>query len=164
MQNNLDEAIACYRQAIEINPKLAPVHNNLAWLLATANEIELRNPSEALDLREPPFNSTQRTGVLGHVERRRLSGGGLENVVQCSPREARAHPITTEDRWFLAMTHWQLGNQVDARKSYDEAVAETTNEQTTTPRLRSLHLEANQLLGITTSTTQPEGGDSPPEE
>ena len=53
-------------------------------------------------------------------------------------RSSSSHPITLEDRWFLAMTHWQLGNQVDARKSYDEAVSETTNEETISPRLDSL--------------------------
>ncbi len=39
-RGRLDEAIACFRKAVELNPKLAPVHNRLGWALATKGRLE----------------------------------------------------------------------------------------------------------------------------
>jgi tetratricopeptide (TPR) repeat protein len=42
------EAIQHYQAAIRLEPDLAVARNNLAWLLATADDTRYRNPSEAL--------------------------------------------------------------------------------------------------------------------
>ncbi|HEX5411885.1 MAG TPA: rhomboid family intramembrane serine protease [Terriglobia bacterium] len=42
------EAIQHYQAAIRLKPELAEPRNNLAWLLATADDARYRNPSEAL--------------------------------------------------------------------------------------------------------------------
>jgi len=42
------EAIQHYREAIRLKPDFAEAHNNLAWLLATADNPKFRNPAEAL--------------------------------------------------------------------------------------------------------------------
>ncbi len=42
------EAIQHYQEAIRLQPDLAEARNNLAWLLATADESRYRNPPEAL--------------------------------------------------------------------------------------------------------------------
>jgi rhomboid protease GluP len=62
------EAIQHYQAAIRLKPDLAEARNNLAWLLATADDARYRNPSEALALaqqavelsqwREPSFIDT----------------------------------------------------------------------------------------------------------
>jgi rhomboid protease GluP len=44
------EAIQHYQAAIRLKPDLAEARNNLAWLLATADDARYRNPSEALAL------------------------------------------------------------------------------------------------------------------
>ncbi len=44
----LFQAIAQLRDVIEITPDCAPAHNNLAWLLATSADLELRQPPEAI--------------------------------------------------------------------------------------------------------------------
>ena len=72
-------------------------------------------------------------------------------------------PTTAEDRLFLAMTHWQLGDQLEARKWYDEAVSEMGQEKTTNTILSRLRQEAEQLLGITPAATPPEAGALQPE-
>jgi len=42
------EAIEHYQAALRIKPDMAEAHNNLAWLLATAEDSRYRNPAEAL--------------------------------------------------------------------------------------------------------------------
>jgi rhomboid protease GluP len=42
------EAIQHYQEAIRLKPDSAPARNNLAWLLATADDTRYRNPAEAL--------------------------------------------------------------------------------------------------------------------
>jgi rhomboid protease GluP len=42
------EAIQHYQEAIHLKPDLAEARNNLAWLLATADDARYRNPAEAL--------------------------------------------------------------------------------------------------------------------
>jgi membrane associated rhomboid family serine protease/Tfp pilus assembly protein PilF len=44
-----DEAAKHYEEALEIQPKLAVAHNNLAWLFATCDDPKLRNPTAALN-------------------------------------------------------------------------------------------------------------------
>jgi protein O-mannosyl-transferase len=46
------EAIQAYRKAIEVNPQMFEAPNNLAWLLATYPDAEIRNDAEAVQLAE----------------------------------------------------------------------------------------------------------------
>jgi tetratricopeptide (TPR) repeat protein len=48
VQGKLAEAAQHYRHALQIQPDLPEVLNNLAWLLATANDAQLRNGAEAI--------------------------------------------------------------------------------------------------------------------
>jgi rhomboid protease GluP len=43
------EAIKHYKEAIQLKPDFAEARNNLAWLLATADDQKFRNPNEALE-------------------------------------------------------------------------------------------------------------------
>ncbi|HTQ50755.1 MAG TPA: tetratricopeptide repeat protein, partial [Candidatus Acidoferrales bacterium] len=46
------EAIAQYRKALELDPDLPTALNNLAWILATSSDEQLRNGAEAVRLAE----------------------------------------------------------------------------------------------------------------
>ncbi|MGO8836407.1 MAG: tetratricopeptide repeat protein [Limisphaerales bacterium] len=46
------EAVAQYREALKLNPNLAGALNNLAWVLATSPDDQLRNGTEAVRLAE----------------------------------------------------------------------------------------------------------------
>ncbi len=46
------EAVAQYQEALRLNPNLVEALNNLAWLLATSSDAELRNGAEAVRLAE----------------------------------------------------------------------------------------------------------------
>ncbi len=82
-QGHLDEAIENYRQAIQLNPNFPEALNNLAWILATSPDGELRNGTEAVPLAEQACELTQipRTVARRDAGRRlcrsrTLPGGG----------------------------------------------------------------------------------------
>src|SRR5262249_31079814 len=54
----------------------------------------------------------------------------------------------SNDWLFLAMTHWQLGNKVEARKSYSPAVEWMEKNQPKNEALRRFRAEAEELLGL----------------
>ena len=51
-QGRLPEAVAQHRSALEIKPDFVPSLNDLAWILATAKDERVRNPSESVRLAE----------------------------------------------------------------------------------------------------------------
>ncbi len=55
----LSDAINHYRRVLELDTNSVPALNNLAWLLATASDPQLRNGKEAVRLAERACQSTQ---------------------------------------------------------------------------------------------------------
>ncbi len=53
------EAVIQYREALKLNPNLMAALNNLAWILATSPDDELRNGAEAVRLAERACELTQ---------------------------------------------------------------------------------------------------------
>src|SRR6185369_516907 len=47
-QGRMSEAVACYRESLRLNPNQIPACNNLAWILATNPNDQLRNGAEAV--------------------------------------------------------------------------------------------------------------------
>lgn len=60
LQGNLSEAIAQYRQLLANEPSGYDAANNLAWLLATSADAEVRNGAEAVRLAESACQGTGR--------------------------------------------------------------------------------------------------------
>jgi len=121
----LCDAIAEYRSAIEIQPNYADVYPNLVWLLTTAEDVNLRNPTEAVELARKavelePENANHWDN-LGVAQYRagdwRAALDALEKARKMRGGKDPYH------RFFLAMTYWQLGKRDEAVKTYDEAVA-----------------------------------------
>ena len=159
-QGKFDEAIADYRQAIAINPKNASAFNNLAWLLATANESRFRNPVEAVQLARTAVQLDPIDwGNWDTLSVAAYRAGDWETSLDARQEKLQRHPIATDDRLFLAMIHWHLGDHAAARQSYNEAITEIANGKTASESLSSLRQEAEQLLGLTASPTPPEGGE-----
>ena len=59
-----DDALASYRQALALAPENAEVMNNLAWLLLTAEQTELRDPLLALALAEQAASLQKSAHIL----------------------------------------------------------------------------------------------------
>lgn len=57
------QAIQEYRQALRVQPDLLGALNNVAWILATANEPDLRDGSEAIRLSARAVELTRRQSL-----------------------------------------------------------------------------------------------------
>ncbi len=53
------EAAACFRAAVAVSPQHASALNDLAWLLATQTDPQIRNPAEAVQLAERACKATR---------------------------------------------------------------------------------------------------------
>jgi tetratricopeptide (TPR) repeat protein/serine/threonine protein kinase len=147
-QNKLDEAIVCYHRAIEVNPKYALAHNNLAWLRATCSDAKLRELAEAvaaaqkaveLSPQNPLFPST-----LGAAYYR---SGEWQTAITAFEKSMELRNGGNSLEWFfLAMTHWQLGDKEKAHKWYDQAVEWMDKNQPDDEELRRFRAEAEALL------------------
>jgi Flp pilus assembly protein TadD len=58
-KGEIAEAIAHYRLAVKLQPDLALAMNNLAWLLATHPDSEIRNGAEAVQMAESAVRTTK---------------------------------------------------------------------------------------------------------
>ena len=63
MQNELGEAIYRYRRTLEIDPDRVGALLDLAWIIATASNVELRVPAEAVRLAERAVRLTNSTNA-----------------------------------------------------------------------------------------------------
>src|SRR5262249_22640189 len=123
-QKKLDEAIAYFHKAIELDPKYAPAHNDLSWLLATCPEAKFRDAKRAVELAkravelEPQDGDYWNTLGVAHYQ----AGSWKDAVAALEKSMELRKGGDTYDWFFLAMAHWQLGNKADARKWFDKAV------------------------------------------
>jgi tetratricopeptide (TPR) repeat protein len=53
---NWKGAVEAYKEATELDPKLAAAHNNLAWLLSTCADPHFRDPRRAVEYARKPFS------------------------------------------------------------------------------------------------------------
>jgi tetratricopeptide (TPR) repeat protein len=148
------ESVACYRRAIECDPTNPAFYNNLAWQLATVDDVQVRNPAEALELARKavqldsqPWDHWNTLTVVA------FRAGDWQTSLDARQEKLTRHPAVAEDHFYRAMTYWQLGHQAEARRAYDEAIAEIAKAETTSTELSQLRQEAEQLLEIATSPT-----------
>jgi tetratricopeptide (TPR) repeat protein len=163
-QGKLDEALACYRQAIELDPKQIWAYAYLGEALKTQGKLD-----EAMACYRQAIEKAVQLDPKGwwhkhwwSVAAYRL--GDWKAALDARQEKLRRRPIAAVDRLFLAMTHWQLGDKIEARKWYDEAMTEIAkDDKAPDTDLSNLRQEAEQLLGITTSPTLPDGGEPQPD-
>jgi uncharacterized protein HemY len=67
----------------------------------------------------------------------------------------------SNDWFFLAMAHWQLGDKEQARKGYDQAVRWMDKNNPQDEELRRFRAEAGSLLGLPEPSVPP-GREKPP--
>src|SRR5262249_6765138 len=54
-----------YRKAIELAPKNAVMHNNLAWMLATSPDPKVRDPGQAVELAQKAVELAPSKACIG---------------------------------------------------------------------------------------------------
>jgi Tfp pilus assembly protein PilF len=119
-QGDFTGALARYRCALEIDPDLAEVLNNLAWLLATCPEASLRNGAEAVQLAFKACELTRfrRTIMVGTLAATYAEAGRLAEAVKTA--QAACALATEEGDDALLVRNQQLLDLYRAGKPYHE--------------------------------------------
>ncbi len=156
-QGKLNDAITCFRQTLRLNPDDVRMLNNLSWYLATAQDVTLRNPQEAVDLAQKATalqpndgNSWDNLGVaLYRAAQWQAAREALETARTLLGGKDMEH------QFFLAMTYWQLGDRDMAKACFEEAAA-WLDEKTRDEEQYRFRDEAKQLIG-TADSLAPDG-------
>ena len=143
-------AISAFEEALRIQPRNAGRADELARLLVTCEDPELRNPPHAVELAETAVG-------LDPSQSRYLETLGMARYRAGQWAEARAafeRSMELRDGgdaqawWFLAMIHFQLGETRAARDWYERAAEHVARTEPADAELRSLQVEAARVLGI----------------
>jgi tetratricopeptide (TPR) repeat protein len=149
-RGQLKEAITAYREALRLPGDFALANNNLAWMLATCKDANLRNPAEAVRLAQRAVALVPRAGIywntLGVAQYR--AGDWNAALTALGKSMELREGGESYDWFFLAMAHWQLGQKEQARCWYDKAVAWMDKHQPQNEELRRFYAEAAALLAI----------------
>jgi tetratricopeptide (TPR) repeat protein len=157
MMRQPDNALADFREALRLQPDLSKARQNaaqalneLAWKAATSAEPKVRDPARAVVLaRESvelapghPVNLT----TLGLANYRAADWQAARRALE----KALAVRKGGDSRagFYLAMTHWRLGQKAEARRQFDQAVRWLEKTATPDVDLPGLREEAEGLLGV----------------
>ena len=144
-----DKIIDEYAKAIEVHPDRADFYNTLAWLLATCPDPKFRDPKRAVELGKKAVqlvpNDGNHRNTLGVAEYR---AGDWKAAIETLGKsyELLGEKELSFNAFFLAMTHWHLGNKEEARKSYDQAVQWMDKNKPEDEELLRFRAEAAALL------------------
>jgi superkiller protein 3 len=156
-KDSQDEAIANYRSAIASNRKtieLTPdniwARNDLAWFLATCAHVPLREPAEAVKLAQKNAELAPGIGeiwkTLGVAQYR---AGNCEKAIGALQQAMQLRNGGDSNDWFfLAMAHWRLGEEDEARQWFDRAVQWMDKNMPAGRDLGHFRAEAAQLLNV----------------
>ena len=149
-QNKLDEAIGVYRKIIELERNSPRTHNQLAWILATRPEANMRDPKQAVALATRAVKLKPDEGThwntLGAAQYR--AGDWKAAIAALEESMKRRDGGDSLDWFFVAMAHWRLGAKDKAREFYDRAVQWMDKNQPKNEELRRFRAEAAELLGL----------------
>jgi tetratricopeptide (TPR) repeat protein len=150
------EAGAAYREARSLieamvaeEPDQPETQNNLAWLLATCPAPQLRDPALAVELARKAIEKTPLArywNTLGVALYRAGDWSGAIEALEKSEALDAGHYLAF-DGLFLAMAHWQLGREPEARTWYDRSVAWMEKNRPPDRELDRFRAEAAALLG-----------------
>jgi tetratricopeptide (TPR) repeat protein len=151
------EAEAMYGKLLELSPKNARAYNNLAWILATSPDPKFRDPKRAVELAQKAIELKPEEGTnwntLGAAHYR---AGDWKAAIAALDKTMELRKGGDSNEWFfLAMAHWQLGEKDKARQWYDRAVEWMGKNQPTNEELRRFRAEAAELLGLPENPTLP---------
>ena len=114
------EAVDAYRAALKLNPNLPGALNNLAWILATSPDDQLRNGSEAIQLAEHACELTQqnRPLFLGTLAAAYAEAGRFAEAVAMAEKAEQS--ATDAGQAAVAAKNRQLLELYRAGKPYHE--------------------------------------------
>jgi tetratricopeptide (TPR) repeat protein len=147
----IEEALRNVSKASEITHPHPLRQSKLAWLLATSPDARLRNADRAVELAQQTVEQSPKVGIfwktLGVAQYR---AGDWKAAVESLEKASELGCYANDPGWFfLAMAHWQLGEQEEARRWYDKAVAWMEKDRPKDEELGRFRAEAAELLGVT---------------
>jgi Zn-dependent protease with chaperone function len=91
-RKNIAAAVNAYEDAIRINPQQPDVLNNLAWLLATAEDSALRDPERALSLAERAIELQKAPHIWDTLAEALYVNGRIEEAIQAQQQALAMNP------------------------------------------------------------------------
>jgi tetratricopeptide (TPR) repeat protein len=151
-----NRSAAARDRAIAHDPRLPRDHhlqvNNLAWYLLTAPIPTARNPIRGLELAKKAVllapSSWESWNTLGVAHYRNGAWGEALDALHTAV--ARKPGVNAFDGFFLAMTHWRLGQTAEAKEWLASAEAWRIQHRPDDAELLRFRSEAEQLLGTIT--------------
>jgi tetratricopeptide (TPR) repeat protein len=148
------EAEQAYARLLELNGKSATAHNNLAWLLATSADANVRDGSRAVEVARKAVELAPQAGhiwnTLGAAQYR--AGEWTAAITALEKSMELRKGGDGNDWFFLAMAHWQLGEKDQARTWYDKAFQWTEKNDKGNEELQRFRKEAAELLELENKT------------
>jgi tetratricopeptide (TPR) repeat protein len=146
-----DEAMAEMQEAVRLGPDVAMNQNNLAALLVTCPDPKLRDPARAVEHArravelESKANSPWDTLGVAYYR-----AGDWKASVAALEKSMELRNGGDDCAWFyLAMAHWKLGHNDEARAWYDRSIAWMDKNQPNDDELKRWRAEAEALMGLT---------------
>jgi serine/threonine protein kinase/Flp pilus assembly protein TadD len=143
------EAVASYRRALALKPDSAAAHKGLAWLRANCPDATFRDMTEAVLLATRAVHLAPTDAgcwaTLGAVQYRARNWKAARSALE-EAEELRGEGSSIS--FFLAMTHWQLGDKEQAHKCFSVAVRWMDKNQPRNEELAHFRAEAAELLKI----------------
>jgi serine/threonine protein kinase/tetratricopeptide (TPR) repeat protein len=135
---------------------LARTLNNLAWLLATSPQNELRDANRAVELAKRAVDLEADEGsywnTLGVAQYR---AEDWQAALESLTKSLGLHGTGDSCNWyFLAMANQRLDHPAEAREWYDKAVAWMEEHRPDDDELLRFRAEATELLGLATNDSQ----------
>jgi WD40 repeat protein/serine/threonine protein kinase/tetratricopeptide (TPR) repeat protein len=145
------EARDYYLSVLEKMPDSASTLNNLAWLLATCEAPKFLDAPRAVELARKAVELAPTEGnnwnTLGVAQYRTGDWpAAVESLRKSDGLGGEA--VLGFNAFFLAMAHWQLGHQDEARAWYDRAVEWTDLYLPYNEEVCRFQAEATELLGL----------------
>jgi serine/threonine protein kinase/Tfp pilus assembly protein PilF len=160
-RGNVNDAIVCFRKAIQV---LAPADdqgrlrlgaslNNAAWMLAAASHADVHQPAIALELAKEAVRLNPAGYIWNTLGAAHYRSGDYKDAIAALEQSMKLRNGGDSLDWFfVAMAHWQMGENDLAREWYDKAVIWMEQNQPTNEQLHRFQAEAKVLIQTKKST------------
>jgi tetratricopeptide (TPR) repeat protein len=147
-----DDAARFYTAALALRPENPAIQNDLAWFLVHWPRAEVDHFEEAIELAKKAVKATPTAGnYWGTLGVAHYRAGQWSDALAAFQKATKLRNGGNGLDWvYLAMIHWRLGEQKQARKWYDQALQWMKKNDPRNRELKRIRSEAAELLGIKT--------------
>ncbi len=144
------EAVAVNRQALLLNPKHLEAWINQGNLLLAQDQPEEAADCfrKAMELEPLQKSNSNRVSQLNRLSIYFYRAGFWQESLDARIKKNKLEKVSLEDRLFLSMIHWQLGNKANARRWLAEASTQFGQpiDKTSEDQIAKLFNEAKELV------------------